>query len=443
MILVYCKNNDSKTTVPYGTTLLEYAKQENVTLEYPLLGALVNNKTRDITYKIHKPATIQFFDITSPYGHDFYMRTLYFILYKAVKDLIPESTLKILHSISNGKYCELDNLNGELTSVLVEKLKSKMQELIDKNIPIERMEMLTAEAIEEFKKHGLDDKFQLLRYRNRIFTSVFKMENTINYYYGYLLPSTGYIYLFDLELYESGLLLKIPSRKHPTTLSPTRKSEKLFSIYKEYKAWGNSIGVPYVSNLNKKVVDHEVQDTILITEAFHEKLISQIADQIHQKGSRMVLISGPSSSGKTTTCKRISVQLSILGYHPVQISVDDFFVEREQTPLDAQGKYDFEALEAIDLELFNKTLSQLLEGKEVELPVFNFTIGSKEWKGHKIQLQKNSVMVIEGIHCLNPKLTEQIANDTKFKIFVSALTSISIDQQNPIPTTDNRLVRRI
>jgi len=444
-VSIYCKNVDARWQVPYGMTLDELIKKYQIKLDNPILGALVNNKVRDLSYRIHKPAIIDCFDYYSTYGHDLYTRSLYFLLFKAVNDeLPPQVKLHILHSISGGRYCTLDQLDEPVSEALVKKLLDRMQQLVDQNLPFERVELLTPDAIQEFQNHGLEDKYELFKNRDRIFTSVYKLDDCVNYYFGYMVPSTGYLKAFGLEKYETGLLLKIPSVKNVNVLPQTRMLPKLFSVYKEHKAWALELGLPYVCDLNRIVEQNKVQDTILIAEAFQEKKISRVADNIKQHPDvKMVLISGPSSSGKTTTCKRLSVQLSVLGYHPVQISVDDFFVEREQTPLDAKGNMDFEALEAIDLPLFNKTLSELIEGKKVELPTFNFEQGKKEWKGNYIQLDDRSIMVIEGIHCLNPKLTEQVPDDVKFKIFVSALTSISIDRQNPIPTTDNRLIRRI
>lgn len=444
MITVQIQNNNKTLTVPFGTTVQQLAKEEDIRLEYPIMGALINNKVRECAYRIHKPCTIRFFDITSTYGHRMYTRSVYFILYKAVKDILPKQVkLKILHSISGGKYCELDHLDQPLDQRLVSQLYKRMREIVDSNLPFERMELPSEEAIQLFKNEGLEDKYELLRNRTRVYTSIYRLGNTVNYFFGNLAPSTGMIHLFSLELYESGLLLKIPQPQHPTTLSHTHRVPKLFSVYQDYKKWANTIGLPYVYDLNKKSEEGKIQDMILITEAYHEKLLAQIADQIHDRQSKVVLISGPSSSGKTTTCKRLSVQLSILGYDPVQISVDDFFVEREQTPKDENGQYDFESIDAIDLKLFNDTLNRLLTGEEVPLPTFDFTMGKKIWKGNTIQMRPNSMLVIEGIHCLNPRLTEQIDDDIKFKLFVSALTCISIDQQNPIPTTDNRLIRRI
>ena len=444
MLTIYCQNNQTKKEIEHGTTLAEFAEIEKIQLEYPLLGALVNNKVRDISYKLSKPAIISFFDMTSTYGSDMYKRSVYFLLSNAVCDLYPGTRLKVSHSISGGKYCELEEFPFPLTQEVVDTINRRMQELIAQNLPFERKEMLTPDALEEFAKHRLTKKVELLKDRKRIFTSVYKLGNHINYFYGFLIPSTGYIKLYSLELYESGLLLKLPSKRHPTQIASTRKLPKLFAVYQTHKKWVQKIGVPYVSDLNEKITNNEIEDFIKISEAFHEKLIAGIADEINKRENvKLILLSGPSSSGKTTTCKRLSVQLGVLGYKTVQVSVDDFFVEREDTPKDADGNYNFESLEAIDLPLFNKTIKLLLEGNEVELPTFNFNLGKKEWKGKKIKISDNALLVIEGIHCLNPRLTEQIDDSIKYKIFVSALTSISIDAQNPIPTTDNRLIRRI
>lgn len=444
MITIHIQNTNKILTIPFGMSIQQLAEAEKIRLEYPILGALINNKVRECAYRIHKPCTVQFFDITSSYGHLMYTRSVYFILHKAVKDILPSKVkLKILHSISGGKYCELDNLDQPLDQRVVSLLYKRMKEIVDSDLPFERMELPTQEAVQLFKQEGLDDKHELLRHRTRIYTSIYKLGNTVNYYFGNLVPSTGLIHLFGLELYESGMLLKAPQQNHPTTLSHTHEVPKLFSVYQDYKKWANLIGIPYVYNVNSKIIEGKIQDTILISESYQEKVLAQLADQIHERQSKVVLISGPSSSGKTTSCKRLSVQLGILGYDPVQISVDDFFVEREETPKDEKGEYDFESVDAIDLKLFNDTLNRLLQGEEVPLPTFDFSAGKKLWKGNTIQLRPNSILVIEGIHCLNPRLTEQIDDSIKFKLFVSALTCISIDRQNPIPTTDNRLIRRI
>jgi len=442
---ILCRNLKAEVQVPYGTTLLDFIKKEDIKSENVFLGALVNNKVRDLTYQIHKPAVIEFFDYYSTYGHNMYVRSLYFLLCKTVHDLFPlKVKLHIKHSISGGRFCRLEQMDEPITEELVKRMKHHMMGLVERDIPFERVGMLTPEAIRTFQEYGLEDKYELFKDRDRIYTSVYKLENTVNYYYGFMVPSTGYLKMFGLEKYEDGILLKIPSSKNINVLPKTRRMPKLFSVYKENKRWAEELGVPYVSDLNRLIAEDKVQDTILIAEAFQEKRIAAVADNIFNRGGvKMVLISGPSSSGKTTTCKRLSVQLAVHGYHPVQISVDDFFVERDETPRDKNGKFDFEALEAVDLPLFNRTLTDLIDGKRVELPTFDFTKGTKIWTGKSIQLDEKSIMVIEGIHCLNPKLTEQVPDEVKFKIFVSALTSISIDRQNPIPTADNRLIRRI
>lgn len=444
MITVYIKDTDTMRQLPFGTSLAEIAKMENISSEYPLLGALVNNKVRGLDYKIHKPVTVNFFDLTSSYGIEMYVRSVYFILFKAVREVLPNTGLKILHSISGGMYCELNGLDGELNQDIVDRLEAKMRHITEQNLPFYHDEMLTPLALEEFKKHHLDEKAKLFENRGRIFTSVYRLGEYANYYYGLLVPSTGMVTTYKLELYENGLLLKLPVRKDPKFLPKTRKLPKFFSVYQTYKKWVADIGVPYISDINEKVENGEIDDFIRISEAFHEKLIANLADKVHEKGDvKVVLLSGPSSSGKTTTCKRLSVQLGVLGYKPVEISVDNFFVEREDTPRDEHGEYNFETIDAVDLPLFNKTLHDLLDGKEVDMPTFNFATGSKEWRGNKLKMQENSILIVEGIHCLNPRLTESIDDKYKFKIFASALISVNIDSQNPIPTSDNRLIRRI
>lgn len=440
---VIIDNTGESWSFPFGTSLKEIAEQAGIKLKYPILGALYNNKVRELNYRIHKSSLVKFFDITSSYGQTMYVRSVYMLLYKAAIDLYPNAHLRILHSISGGKFCELDNLDCPMSKEVLNKIQKRMMELVKKDLPFIRKEYSTQEAIEMFRKNGLPEKCELLDKRSRVFTSVYQLDDTINYFYGHLVPSTGYLNLFALDTYETGFLLITPQSSHPDHLSSIKKNPKLFSVYQDYKKWANIIGVPYVYNVNQKVTENKVRDTILITESYQEKILANIADTIQSRQSKMVLICGPSSSGKTTTCKRLSVELGILGYDPVQISVDDFFVERVQTPKLPNGEYDFESIDAIDLPLFNDTLNRLINGEEVPLPTFDFINGKKIWKGNTIKLQENSIIVIEGIHCLNPRLTESVDDSIKFKMFVSALTSISIDSQNPIPTSDNRLLRRI
>ena len=444
MITVHFSTLGYQKEFPFGVTLEEIALIENIKLEYPIIGALVNNKVQDLKYRVHKPVVISYFDITSQCGIEAYNRSVYFVLSKAVHDLLPGTSLKILHSISGGKYCELENLSKPLTSELVEQIEFRMREITQANIPFIRKELLTQEALEVFRKHNMKEKARLFQGKNTIFTSVYYLSDYVNYYYNILAPSTGVANVYKLELYENGILLKLPSRKRPLAVGNTQKLTKFFSVHKTYKKWVTDLGVAYINDINKKIPTEEIESFLQISEAFHEKLLANIADEIYRRRNvKVVLLSGPSSSGKTTTCRRLSVQLSILGYRPVQVSVDDFFVEREETPRDENGEYNFETVHAIDLPLFNDTLNRLLKGEEVEIPTFNFTTGKKEWHGKKIKLEKRSILVIEGIHCLNPILTEQVDDKVKFKLFVSALIPVSIDAENPIPTTDCRLLRRM
>ncbi len=449
-ITIYCKNTNNKIDIPYGTTLQEILSKckevsEINNSEEPFLGALVNNKVRDLSYRVHKPAIVEFFDYYTTYGRDMYVRSLFFLLSHAVDEVMTTNvSLRIKHSLSGGRFCTFENYDKPITDDLIDKLLKNMRATVEKNLPIERLEMLTEEAMKEFKEHNLTDKMELFKSSNRIFSPIHKLGNSINFYFSYLVPSTGYLKTFGLEKYETGMLLKLPSKKNIRTMPKTRPLPKLFSVYKYDKEWAENMGVPYVYNINQMTSKRELQSGILVAEAYQEKRIAAAADMIHSNPDiKMVLISGPSSSGKTTTCRRLSVQLAVLGYNPVQISVDDFFVERDETPLDENGEKDFESLYAIDLPLFNRTLNKLVEGEEVEIPTFDFAKGSKIWNGKKLKLRKNSILVIEGIHCLNPELTAQIADNIKFKIFVSALTSISIDRENPVSTADNRLLRRL
>lgn len=444
-VKIYCKNIDQEVETPCGITLQEFVDLANLKPENPYLGALVNNKVRDMSFRLTKPSQVVFFDYYSTYGRNGYMRSLFFLLFHAVDHVLPkEVKLRIKHSISGGRYCTLENLDGPITDQVVNKLLQYMKDTVHQNLPFVREEMLTPDAIKAFQDHGLEDKYEFFKNRDRIYTSVYHLGDSINYYYGFLVPSTGYLTTFGLEKYEEGLLLKLPSKKNINAMAKTRTFPKLFSVYKLDKQWVENMGVPYVFNLNKYTNSDMVHSGVLVAEAYQEKHMMRVADMVHQRGDvKMVLISGPSSSGKTTSCRRLSVQLAVLGYFPVQISVDDFFVERDETPRDENGEFDFEDLHAIDLPLFNSTLNRLLAGEEVEIPTFDFAQGKKLWTGKKLKLRPNSILVIEGIHCLNPELTAQVPDDIKFKVFVSALTSLSLDRQNPIPTSDNRLIRRI
>jgi uridine kinase len=445
MIKIICENCEhSSREFSQGTTLEEIFRSFNSDLKYPVLGALVNNKVKELRYRVFKPKKVRFFDITHPIGQQMYLRSLSFLLYKSLNDLYPGSQLLIQHSISGGKYCEIHNLPCELNNDVISAIKHRMRQLVDANLPFEREEMLTEEAIRIYEESNLLEKKRLFQTRNRVFTSVYSLDGTVNYYYGYLVPSTSYLQVFHIEKYYNGVLLQPPSRYNPGKCTRVVRYDKLFSVFQEHKNWVKILGVSYVGDLNQHVDNKTVGNLIKVSEALHEKKLALIADEIHEREKvKIILVSGPSSSGKTTFSKRLSVQLEVLGYKSVQISMDDYFVEREDTPKDENGYFDFECPEALDIQLFNTQLKDLLDGKEINMPVFDFAKGTKTYPGKKLRLHEDNLLVIEGIHALNPLLTELIDDEYKYKIFVSALTQISVDTQNPIPTTDNRLIRRM
>lgn len=445
MIEIICDNiSNCVKKYPLGITLNEIANDLLPNNNLPILGALVNNKVKDLNYRVFKPKKISFFDVTSFIGSQMYLRSLSFLLYKAIKDLYPNCHLTIKHSISGGKFCELNNIPITIDEDLVGAISNRMRELVDSNIPFIRKELLTEEAIAEFEKEGLHEKTQLFKSRNNVYTSVYQLQDRVNYYYGFLVPSTGYLKVFNLEMYFNGLLLQAPSKSNPTRCSKVVRYEKLFNIFQEHKKWVSILGVSNVGELNKHIEEKTVGSLIKVSEALHEKKLAQIADQIHEKKNvKIILVSGPSSSGKTTFAKRLSVQLRVLGHVCTLLSTDDYFVEREETPKDEFGNYDFERPDAIDLNLFNEHLSLLLKGESVNIPVFDFSKGSKTYPGRFLNINEGNILIIEGIHALNPILTDSVDDEYKFKVFVSALTQIAVDSQNPIPTNDNRLIRRI
>jgi len=445
MIEIVCVNKGNcKKKYPHGITLGEIAVDLQSDLQYPILGAKVNNQVKSLAHQVYTDRVIEFFDASTIHGYAMYERSLSFLLYKAAKDLYPQEEILIKHSISGGKFCEFENPDFQANDAVVLQLEERMHELVAANLPFIRKKMLTEDAIAIYTENGMLDKQKLLKHRNIFYTSVYEIGGTINYFFGCLVPSTAYLTCFGLLKYENGLLLKVPSRKAPYKLSPTIMLPKLFNIIKEHKEWSRIMEVPYVGDLNDIIQSKRTTDLLLMSEALQEKKLISIADDIKSRQNiKMVLISGPSSSGKTTSCRRLSVQLGVLGYKPVQISADNYFVERELTPKDAQGQYDFEHINALDLPLFNQQLSDMIEGKEIETPVFDFQTGKKVWKGDKMKLEKNSVIVIEGIHCLNPLLTQKIDPSITYKVFVSALTSLAMDKHNPIHSNDNRLIRRI
>ena len=444
MIEIICTNNNLKKEYPIGTTLQEIAEDMKVTSDYPILAAKVNNEVKSLHYEIYKNKVVHFIDATDVSGYMIYERSLHFLLYKAAKDLYPAHSLVIKHSISGGKYCEFEDAGFTVDEEVCKALEQRMRELVAQDIPFIREEVLTTEALKIFEREGLNNKKNLIEKRNYLYTSVYHLGDCINYFYGCLAPSTRYLRKFGLKPYGSGLLLMMPSRHHPNHLVNPAPSPKLFNIFSEYKTWNKILGISYVSDINRLIDEGNGNALLMLTEALQEKKIAQVADHIEAKGDvKIVLLSGPSSSGKTTTSKRVSLQLAVLGYYPIPISMDNYFVERGQTPLDKDGKPDFEHLNAIDLDLFNSQMDDLIHGKEIDIPTFDFQQGTKVWKGNKLKLGPKGVLVIEGIHALNPALLPGLPQSQTFRIFASALTTIAIDRQNPIHTTDNRLIRRI
>ena len=446
VVKIICENNGSELSVNMGTSLREVIDMLALNSPQPFLAAYVNNRIKELNYKIYKPISVRFIDITHFEGTRVYQRTLFFIMHKAVHDLYPEATFSIRHSVSKGFYCEIDD-HDELSDEQIAQIKQRMDEIIAADIPIVRERLLASEVETIYSKLGFDDKIALLRTRPRLYADVYRMADMAGYFYGALAPSTGYIHLFDIRRYYNGLHLAVPRRIDPTQLENIVPQDKMFDIFKEYKEWVEVMGVQNIGSLNSKVLAGESSDLIKVAEAFHEKKLGAIADSIYDanisRGARIVLISGPSSSGKTTFAQRLGIQLRILGLRPVTISLDDYFVNREDTPRDEKGDYDFEALEAIDIALFNEQLNLLLKGESVRVPKFNFITGLREWYDQPLQLDERSILVIEGIHGLNPRLTAAVDDRLKFKVYISALTSISMDNVSRIATTDNRLIRRI
>lgn len=447
MIQVLCKNNNTYREFPIGSSILEIFRGFKLDFPYQVVSAKVNNRSEGLNFRVYNNKDIEFLDVRDSSGMRTYVRSLCFVLYKATSELFPQGKLYVEHPVSKGYFCNLE-IGRPLTQDDVAHIKARMQEIIDENIFFRRTECHTADAVKIFKEKGMDDKVKILETSDSIYTYYYTLGDTVDYYYGSLLPSTGFIKLFDIVKYYDGLLLRIPSKGNPNELEDVVKQEKMLDVFKEHLRWNYIMGLSNVGDFNFACQKGHATDLINIAEALQEKKIAQIADDIYNRGKngnrvKLVLISGPSSSGKTTFSKRLSVQLMTNGLHPYPISLDNYFVEREQTPKDENGNYDYESLHALDLELFNSHLRALLRGEEVELPRFNFTTGKKEYNGDKVRIDDHMVLIMEGIHGLNPELTPQIPDTSKYKIYVSALTTISLDDHNWIPTTDNRLLRRI
>ena len=445
-VKVLCQNTSVEVEVEMGITLGELLTRLNIKGEYPILAAYVNNRLKELNSRLFKAAVVRFIDITHFEGYRVYQRTISFILHKAVWDLYRDRKFYIRHSLGRGFYCEFDDGNP-ITDEEIEALRERMQAIIDSRYPINRMRLLTSEINGIYERFGFDDKVALLNTRPRLYSDIYRMDDIVGYFYGALTPDSGYIHLFDIRRYYNGFYIALPTRTDPSKLDMNVHWAKMFDVFREYHRWVDIMGVPTVGMLNRKVLDGDVSELIKVAEAFHEKKIAAMADQIDEAnrthGTRVVLISGPSSSGKTTTAKRLGIQLRILGLDPVLISLDDYFVDRERTPKDENGDYDFEALEAIDLELLNSDLQRLMEGESVDVPRYDFITGTRQWHDTPLKLTDRSILIMEGIHGLNPRLTPSIPREQKFCIYASCLTSVAMDNLSRIATTDNRMLRRI
>lgn len=443
VIQIRCKNNKKIVNVNIGSTLSDVLNEINLKMPYGPVCAKVNNKVEGLHYRLYHKKDVEFLDMTSGSGSRNYTRSVFFVLCKAVKDIWPKSHVVIDIPVSNGYYCDL-RIGRPVTEEDVAKVKARMDEIIAAAMPIRRHESVTEKAIKLFSDLGDTAKVKLLQTTGRLYTTYYDIDGYYDFYYGSLLTNTKQIYLYGLDKYYDGMLLRIPTLKDPSILPEMIRQDKLFEIFKEHHHWQDVMEIRTVGDFNNAVAtDHSI-DLINISEALQEKKIAHIADEIaKRKGVKLILLAGPSSSGKTTTCKRLSIQLIANGLRPLQISLDDYFVDRELSPRDENGDYDFESIHALNLKLINEQFNALFNGEEVELPRYDFPTGKSVKSGNKLKMEDNNVLVVEGIHALNPELTAQIPEELKYRVYVSALTTILLDDHNYIPTTDNRLLRRI
>jgi len=445
-VTIYCKNTKSYHNYPLGISLIEIYNDLGIELKNKVVAARVNYKVEDLNFLIYKPKDVEFIDLSTPSGMRVYVRSLSMVLSLAITELFPESTLRIEHPISKGYYCGLDNFDKAITPEIIETIKAKVNEIIQQGRKIVCEEKQTMVVKELFSKQkNQKDKLSLFETLGNPYCRFFRIDDYIDYYNGVLLPSTDYLGQYDLVPYYDGMLLCVPNRENPEILEDVVMLPKMYDIFKEYMGWNKIMKLNNVGEFNVACKNNQSFNLIKVSEALHEKKVALIADMIEKRAEkvRFVLISGPSSSGKTTFSKRLSIQLMVSGLKPVTLSLDNYFVNREDTPLDENGEWDFEHLHALDLELFNRHLKQLLNGEEIEIPFFNFEDGKRYFKGEKLKLENDSILLLEGIHALNPELIPDIPQTFTFKIYVSALTTISIDNHNWIPTTDTRLLRRI
>lgn len=443
VIQIRCKNNKKSQKVEIGSTLFDIFSAFDLKMTHGPVSARVNNKVEGMHYRVYNSKDVEFLDMTSSSGSRAYTRTLFFVLCKAVQDIYPATDVVIDIPVSNGFYVDI-RLGRPVVDEDVNIIRRRMQEIIDARMPIRRFTMPTEEAVALFQEKGDVEKVKLLKTSGSIYTTYYKIGDYVDYYYGTLLTNTSQLYLFGLEKYYDGMLLRIPSLKNPDVLGEMTRQDKMFEIFKEHHRWQSILGIRTVGDFNQAIDANHATDIINISEALQEKKIANIAEEIaSRKGVKLVLLAGPSSSGKTTSCKRLSIQLAVNGLKPLQISLDDYFVDREKTPKDASGEYDYESIYALDLDLINEQFNALFRGEEVELPKYDFQSGKSKKSGNKLKMNDNNVLVVEGIHALNPELTAHIPQEQIFRVYASALTTILLDNHNYIPTTDNRLLRRI
>ena len=443
VIQIRCKNNKKTQKVEIGSTLFDVFSSFDLKMTHGPVSARVNNKVEGMHYRVYNSKDVEFLDMTSSSGSRAYTRTLFFVLCKAVQDIYPATDVVIDIPVSNGFYVDI-RLGRPVVDEDVNIIRRRMQEIIDARMPIRRFTVPTEEAVALFQEKGDVEKVKLLKTSGSIYTTYYKIGDYVDYYYGTLLTNTSQLYLFGLEKYYDGMLLRIPSLKNPDVLGEMTRQDKMFEIFKEHHRWQSILGIRTVGDFNQAIDANHATDIINISEALQEKKIAKIAEEIaSRKGVKLVLLAGPSSSGKTTSCKRLSIQLAVNGLKPLQISLDDYFVDREKTPKDASGEYDYESIYALDLDLINEQFNALFRGEEVELPKYDFQSGKSKKSGNKLKMNDNNVLVVEGIHALNPELTAHIPQEQIFRVYASALTTILLDNHNYIPTTDNRLLRRI
>lgn len=450
MVRIYCKNTGTYKEFLEGTPLLDIAPAFEFDKPYDILAAKVNNVAEGLRFRVFHNRDVEFLDYRTYIGRNFYSRSLCFLLYKATRDLFPESRMTIRRPISKGYFCSVYKNDGSfLTEEDVEAIGARMRELVDENIPFKRKELQIEEAIKIFKESGDLDKVKLLETCGEVYITCYSLGDVTDYYYDELVPSTGYLKTFGVKLCHGGILLRVPDRHHPEDLAPLHEQPKTFEVFAETHKWNWIMGLSNVGDVNESILKGNASDLIQISEALQEKKIVQIAEEIERRHNdpenpvKLVLITGPSSSGKSTVCKRLSVQLKACGLHPISFSTDDYFVNRVDTPKLPDGSYDFDNFDTVDHEYLQKDLIKLLDGEEVEVPEYNFVTGRREFNGKNLKLGERSVLLIEGLHALNPRLTEKVPDKEKFRIFINTITSISLDCHNCIPTSDNRLLRRI